>query len=400
MQDSPHSIPGTTASSLGMQRQLTIYQAGLTGKRISVPISLTKLESRAAEVLPPQAYDYVAGGASGERTVRANLEAFYRWRITPRMLRDVSQRDLTVDLLGRTLRTPLLLAPIGVQGIIHPDAEIASGRAAASLGIPFVLSTVSSSSIEEVAQAMGSGLRWFQLYWGKDHELTSSMLQRAEQSGYSALIVTLDTHMLGWRERDLQHPYLPFLVGQGLTNYFTDPVFCSRLANPPQVDLASAIRCWAGLFSNTALTWHDLSWLRQQSRLPILLKGILHPDDARRAVDCGMDGIIVSNHGGRQVDGAVAALDALQAVAAAIHQKIPVLFDSGIRYGSDVLKALALGARAVLIGRPYIWGLAVAGEQGVNDVVQNLIADVDLTLGLSGLRSCSELEPSVLTAAM
>ena len=399
MPNLPHSVPSPTAASPGMQRQFEIYQLGLAGKKLSVPISLAQLEKKAAEVLSPQACDYIAGGASGERTAGANLAAFDRWRIVPRMLRDVSQRDLTVELFGRTLPTPVLLGPVGVQNIIHPEAEVAVGRAAASLGVPFVLSTVSSRSIEEVAQAMTAAPRWFQLYWGKDHELTTSLLQRAEKSGYTALVVTLDTAMLGWRERDLQHPYLPFLLGHGLANYFTDPVFCSRLAQGPQADPASAIRLWAQLFSNTALTWSDLAWLRQQTRLPILLKGILHPDDARLALDHAVDGILVSNHGGRQVDGAVAALDALPAIAGAIGNRIPVLFDSGIRYGVDAIKALALGARAVLLGRLYVWGLAIAGEQGVRDVVQNFLADLDLTLGLSGFRSVKELDESILTPA-
>jgi lactate 2-monooxygenase len=396
MPDSPHSVSGLAAANIGMRRQFEIYQLGLAGKKLSVPIPLSELEKKAAEVLSAPAYDYVAGSASGERTAQANLAAFDRWRIVPRMLRDVSQRDLTVELLGHTLPAPVLLGPIGVQGIIHPEAEVAAGRAAAALGVPFVLSTVSSRPMEEVAQAMGPAPRWFQLYWGKDHEITTSFLQRAEQSSYSALVVTLDTSMLGWRERDLRHPHLPFLLGHGLANYFTDPVFCSRLPQPPLADPASAIRLWASLFSNTALTWNDLAWLRQQTRLPILLKGILHPDDARLALDHGAAGIIVSNHGGRQVDGAIAALDALPAIVAAIENKIPILFDSGIRYGSDAIKALALGARAVLLGRLYVWGLAIAGEQGVRDVVQNFLADFDLTMGLSGLRSLKELDPSML----
>ncbi|MGC1646381.1 MAG: lactate 2-monooxygenase [Candidatus Sulfotelmatobacter sp.] len=398
MPDSPHSIPKPNSASPGMQRQFEIYQLGLAGKKLSVPIPLAQLERKAAEVLSPQAYDYVAGSASGERTARANLAAFDRWRIVPRMLRDVSQRDLTIELFGQTLRAPVLLGPVGVQGIIHPEAEVAVGRAAASLGIPFVLSTVSSRPIEEVAQAMDEAPRWFQLYWGKDHELTASLLQRAEKSGFSALVVTLDTAMLGWRERDLQHPYLPFLLGDGLANYFTDPVFCSRLPQSPSVDPAAAIRLWAGVFSNTALTWKDLAWLRERTKLPIVLKGILHPADARLALDHGADAIIVSNHGGRQVDGAIAALDALPSIADAIQDKIPILFDSGIRSGADAIKALALGARAVLLARLYIWGLAIAGEQGVRDVVQNFLADLDLTMGLSGLRSVRELDESTLTS--
>ena len=396
MPDVPHSVPKPTASSPGMQRQFDIYQLGLAGKKLSIPIPLAELEKKAAEVLTPQAYDYVAGSASGERTARANLAAFDHWRIVPRMLRDVSERDLSVELLGHQLPAPLLLGPVGVQNIIHPDAELAVARAAAWLGVPFVLSTVSSHPIEEIGQTMASAPHWFQLYWGKDHDLTSSLLQRAGKAGYSALVVTLDTAMLGWRERDLGHPYLPFLLGHGLANYFSDPVFCSRLKQPPPADPATAIRLWASLFSNTALTWNDLSWLRQQTRLPIVLKGILHSDDARLALDHGADAIIVSNHGGRQVDGAIAALDALPAVVESVQQRIPVLFDSGIRYGTDAIKALALGARAVLLGRLYIWGLAIAGEQGVRDVVQNFLADLDLTMGLAGFGAVKDLKPSIL----
>ena len=399
MPDSPHSVPRAGTVSLGMQRQFEIYQLGLTGKKLSIPVPIAELERKAMELLSRQAYDYVAGSAAGERTARANLAAFDRWRIVPRMLRDVSQRDLSVGLFGNSLPAPVLLGPVGVQEIIRNEAEVATARAAASVGLPFVLSTVSSRTIEEVGQASGASPHWFQLYWGKDHELTSSMLQRAEKAGFSALVITLDTAMLGWRERDLAHHFLPFLQGHGLANYFSDPVFCSRLSKPPQTDTVAAIQLWASLFSNTALTWNDLTWLRKQTRLPILLKGILHPDDAQAAIDHGADGIVVSNHGGRQVDGAIAALDALPGVVAAVRDKIPVLFDSGIRYGSDAIKAIALGARAVLLGRLYIWGLAVAGEQGVRDVAQNFIADLDLSLGLSGFRSIRELDSSILVLA-
>jgi len=396
MPDSPHSIPDASAISSGMQRQLEIYQLGFAGKKLSVPIPVSQLEKKAAETLTPQAYDYIAGSAAGERTARANLEAFDHWRIVPRMLRDVSHRDLSLELLGAKLPVPVLLGPIGVQNIIHPEGELAAARTAAWLGLPFVLSTLSSRPLEEVAQSMGSAQRWFQLYWGKDHELTANFLKRAEDSGYSALVVTLDTSMLGWRERDLQHPYLPFLRGDGLANYFTDPVFCSRLDKPPRDDPATAIRLWTTLYSNPALAWKDLAWLRKQTGLPIVLKGILHPEDARLGLDHGADAIIVSNHGGRQVDGAIAALDALPPIVAAIGDKLPILFDSGIRHGADAIKALALGARAVLLGRLYLWGLAIAGEQGVRDVVQNFLADLDLTMGLSGFRSLQELQASIL----
>jgi isopentenyl diphosphate isomerase/L-lactate dehydrogenase-like FMN-dependent dehydrogenase len=386
----------------GMQRQQQVYTLGLTRDGLSIPISLALLEQKAKEILSPPAFDYVAGGAGGEDTVRANREAFYRRRIVPRMLRDVSQRDLSVELFGVQLPAPVILGPVGVQGILHAEGELASARAAAGLGLPFTLSTAASRPIEEVAQAAesaGNGVRWFQLYWGKNPELTASMLQRAERAGYKALVVTLDTSMLAWRERDLQHAYLPFILGQGLANYFSDPVFRSLLPQPPEQNPAAAIQLWSTLFSNTALTWSDISFLRKHTSVPIILKGILHPEDAARGLDAGVDGLIVSNHGGRQVDGAIATLDALPAIVREVHEQIPVLFDGGIRRGADVFKALALGARAVLLGRLYAWGLAVAGEQGVRDVVQNLLADFDLTLALSGHTSCGALDSTALSSS-
>jgi isopentenyl diphosphate isomerase/L-lactate dehydrogenase-like FMN-dependent dehydrogenase len=380
----------------GMARQLAIYQGGLMGSRLLVPVLLPLLEQAAKEKLTPQAYDYVAGGAGEEETIRANREAFERWRIVPRMLRDISKRDLSVSVLGARLPAPVLLGPVGVQGIIHADAELATARAAAGIGIPTVVSTVSSFPIEKIAEAHGDGVRWFQLYWGKDPELTASMLERAERAGYTALVVTLDTRLLGWRERDLQHPYLPFLLGHGLANYFSDPVFRARLAQPPEKDPIAAIRLWGENFANPALTWESLAFLREHTRLPILLKGVLHRDDAQRAVDCGVDGLIVSNHGGRQVDGAIASLDALPRILDVVRGRFPVLLDSGIRRGADAFKAIALGATAVLLGRLYIWGLAAAGEQGVRDVVLNFLADLDLTLALAGYTSFRELTPEAL----
>jgi len=380
----------------GQEREQQIYAGALFGTTTAIPAAISLLEQKAKETLAPAAFDYVAGGAGGEDTMRANREAFYRWRIVPRMLRDVSRRDLTVEFLGTRLPAPVILGPVGVQGIIHGEAEVASARAAASLGVPFTLSTVSSRSMEEVAQAVGNAPRWFQLYWGKNPDLTASMLQRAERAGYTALVVTLDTSMLAWRERDLQHAYLPFLLGQGLANYFSDPVFRGLLPQPPEQNPAAAIQLWGSLFSNTALTWSDILFLRKHTRLPIILKGILHAQDAARALDAGADALIVSNHGGRQVDGAIAALDALPTVAREVKGRVPVLFDSGVRRGADVFKALALGAKAVLLGRLYMYGLAVAGEQGVREVLLNLLADFDLTLALSGYSSCAELDATAL----
>lgn len=382
----------------GPLREQEIYQLGMKGGKLSVPVRLAALEQKAKEVLSPPVWDYVAGGAGGEQTARANLEAFYRWRIVPRMLRDVAERDLSLELFGSRLSAPLLLGPVGTLGIVHKDSDVAVARAAASVGVPFVLSTASSRPLEEVAQASGENPRWFQLYWGRNPELTASLVGRAEKAGYQAVVVTLDTQVLGWRERDLDHGFLPFLQAQGVANYFSDPVFRAALEQPPEQDPAAAIRYWASIFSNLALSWADLPFLRQHTRLPILLKGILHAEDARRALDAGMDGVIVSNHGGRQVDGGVAALDALPAVVRAVEGKVPVLFDSGIRRGADIFKAVALGARAVLVGRPYAWGLAVAGEQGVRDVLLNLLADFDLTCALSGYAALSEVGLEALVA--
>ena len=387
---------GATSRAYGLDRQMEIYQRGAFGQKPATPVPLALLEQKAKEILSPEAYDYVAGGAGCEDTMRANLDAFLRWRIVPRMLRNISARDLSVELMGAKLPAPVLLGPVGVQSIIHQDAEIAPARAAASLGIPFVHSTAGSRTIEQVAEAMGDAPRWFQLYWSRDEGLTASLVERAERAGYRAIVVTLDTALLAWRERDLQHAYLPFLRGEGLANYFSDPVFRAKLAEPPEKNPLAAFRYWASIYSNTALTWPDLAFLRKHTRLPIVLKGILHPDDAAKAVEAGVDGVIVSNHGGRQVDGAIAALDALPAIVKTVGGKIPVLFDSGIRRGSDAVKALALGARAVLLGRPYLWGLAVGGEQGVRDVVTNFLADFDLTMALSGYASCRELDPSAL----
>src|SRR5258705_5445319 len=387
------------AMPTGPERELQLYAQGLVGGKPSVPVPLDLLEAKAKEILPPCAYDYVAGGAGGEDTMRANREAFYRWRIVPRMLRDVAKRDLSVELRGTELPAPIPLGPVGVQQIVHDDSDVASARAAASLGLPFVLSTMSSRPIEWVAQAadkVAESPRWFQLYWGRNPELTASMLLRAERAGYSALVVTLDTHSLGWRERDLNHGYLPFMLGQGLANYFSDPVFRGLLAQTPEENPMAAIQLWGTLFSNPALTWKDIGFLRQHTGVPIILKGILYAYDAAQALEAAVDAIFLSNNGGRQVDGGIGALDALPDVVHEVNGRLPVLFDSGIRRGADVFKALALGARAVLLGRLYMWGLAGAGEQGVRDVLLNLFADFDLTMALCGYSSCRELDSSAL----
>ncbi len=374
----------------GVRRQMEIYQAGLGGKKPEHPISIENLDRKARSVLSAEAYDYVAGGAGSEDTVRANHEAFRRWRIVPRFLRDVSRRDLGVEVLGVRIPAPFMLAPIGVLSIVHPDADVAVARAARSLGVPLILSTAASTTMEDVAKAMAEVPRWFQLYWPRDEELTASLVARAESAGYGAMVVTVDTSLLGWRERNLAHGYLPFVYGNGLANYFSDPVFQARVGGDPRSNPARAIEYFLRIFSDPSHTWDDLGRLCRSTRLPVLVKGILHADDARLAVSHGAAGVIVSNHGGRQLDGGIATLDALPDVVDAIGRQSAVLFDSGIRGGSDVFKALALGAQCVLLGRPYCFGLALGGEQGVRDVLVNFIADIDLTLGLAGCTSFAE----------
>ena len=377
--------------------QYEIYLAGLAGTLPARPFTADELQARARETLSEGAYGYVAGGASTEGTMRANRDALDRWRIVPRMLRDVSARDLSTTVLGTAMPAPMMLAPIGVQSIVHPDGELAVARAAAALGIPMVLSTAASNSMEDVASALGDSPRWYQLYWPRDTELAASFVARAEAARYSAIVVTLDTPIRAWRPRDLSQAYLPFLRAEGVANYFSDPVFRAALAKPPEEDPQAAVGHFVTLFGNPSLTWDSLAWLRERTRLPIVLKGIVHPEDARRAVDAGVDGVIVSNHGGRQVDGALGTLDALPAVVEAVGDRLAVLFDSGIRSGADAFKALALGAQAVLLGRVYMWGLALAGEEGVREVVRSFLADLDLTFALSGFTRPDELSPECLT---
>ena len=418
-----------------MDQPLETYQdeinlAGLGGVTPDLPTDLDELERAAAGRLTPGAYAYIAGSAGSGDTARENREAFRRWRIVPRMLTDVSSPSYASTVLGADLAVPFLLAPVGVLGIAHPGGEVAVARAAAACGVPMVLSTASCTAMEEVAEASGDGQRWFQLYWPKDRAVAASFLARAKAAGFTALVITLDTRMLAWRPRDLDQAFQPFLRGIGIQNYLTDPAFQASLAalapadpavpapadsvapasaepavpasadlasaDPVSPDLAAAILQFRRIFGDRTLTWEDLSFARDHWDGPIVVKGVLSVADAERAAGAGMDGIIVSNHGGRQVDGAIAALDALPAIAAAVGSRITVLFDSGIRGGSDMLKALALGARAVLIGRPYAFGLGMGGEDGVRHVLRSLRNDFELTMRLSGYARLDELCPQSL----
>ena len=376
-----------------------IYLNGLVDEFPAFTTDMTALGASAHAHLDTGAYGYVAGSAGSGATHRANRAAFDRHRLVPRMLTGATERDLSTTVLGTRIPAPVLLAPIGVQSIVHPDGELATARAAASLGVPTVLSTHASHTLEEVAEANGAGPRWFQLYWPNNDDVCVSILQRAQAAGYSTLVVTLDTWTLAWRPQDLDQSYLPFLRGVGTAIPFSDPAFRALLPQPPEEDKDAAILQWVSMFTGRDRTWDQLPFLRAHWDGPIVLKGVLHPDDARRAVDAGMDGVVVSNHGGRQVDGAVAALDALPEVVRAVGERTEVLFDSGIRTGSDILKALALGARSVLLGRPYAYGLAHAGEVGVRHVLRGLLADLDLTLGLAGHRTPAALTPADLWTA-
>jgi isopentenyl diphosphate isomerase/L-lactate dehydrogenase-like FMN-dependent dehydrogenase len=374
-----------------------IYARGMGGEQPALPVAVADLERKAVEAMDARAANYVCAGAGSEDTMDANREAFRRRRIVPRMLRDVAQRDLSATVLGIEMPAPVLLAPIGVQKIVHPDGELASAGAAAAIGLPYVTSTASAYSLEEIAKAGGDSPRWFQLYWTGEETIVASMVKRAEAAGYSAIVLTVDTFVPGWKPRDLQQAWLPFLEGTGTANFFEDPVFREALERPPEEDVGAAVGHYLSVYENPSLTWDRLSWLREQTSLPILVKGILHPDDAREAVSRGLDGIIVSNHGGRQIDGEIASLDALPPIADAVGGQIAVLLDSGIRGGSDVLKALALGADAVLLGRPYIWGLALGGRDGVEAVLKMLLAELDLTLALAGQTSVADIGPELLT---
>lgn len=368
-----------------------IYLRGLGGERPLLPTDPVRLEDAARAVLDDGPYGYVAGGAGSGATMRANRDAFDRYGLVPRMLRDTTARDWSTTILGTAMPAPLLLAPIGVLSIMHADGELAVARAAAELGVPMILSTASSHSIEEVASASGEGSRWYQLYWPTEDDVTISILARARAAGFTTLVVTLDTWTLGWRPMDLDGAYLPFLRGVGTAIPFSDPAFRAGLATSPEDDLMAAVGRWVPMFTGTALRWDRLDLIREHWDGPVVLKGIQHVDDALRALDAGMDGIVVSNHGGRQVDRAVGALSTLPGILAAVQRRAPVLFDSGIRTGADAAVALALGADAVLLGRPYAYGLALGGQDGVRHVLRSVLAELDITLALAGFGDLATL---------
>jgi lactate 2-monooxygenase len=374
--------------------QLAIYVQGMfQDTRPEITTDLSRLESQAAANLSAEAMGYIVPSAGSGSTARANLAAFERWRLVPRMLRGSNERDLSCTILGTKMPAPMLVAPIGVQTLAHPDGELATARAASALGLTYTHSTQASHSFEQIE----ADSKWYQLYWPTDRDVCLSFLQRAKDSGYGVLVVTLDTGTIGWRPADLDRGFLPFLKGEGLANYFTDPAFQAKLAKPIAEDPTAAVMHWAQMFPNVGLGWDELSFLRDNWDGPIVLKGITSVDDAKLAAEHGVDGLVVSNHGGRQVDGAIASLDALPAIADAVGEQLTVLFDSGVRTGSDAAKALALGAKAVLLGRPLLYGLALAGQAGVEHVLRCFLAELDLTLALSGYANHRELNRDSVT---
>ena len=374
-----------------------IYLGPAASSKAPVPADFAELERLAMERLDPDAAAYIGAGAGAETTTRANREAFDRRRLLPRMMRDVTGRDLTTTVLGTTAPAPLLLSPIGAQSLADPEGELATARAAATVGLPLIASSVAHFTLEQIAAAGGpEAPRWFQLYWPTDDELAASFVARAEATGYAAIVITVDTFVHGWKPRDLERAWLPFLHGIGVANYFADPVFRAALVRPPKEDPAAATDHFFTVQGNPSVTWDNLARLREMTTLPILIKGLLHPDDAQEAAARGADGIIVSNHGGRQVDGAIASLDALAGIADALAGDLPLLLDSGVRGGADAVKALALGADAVCLGRPYIWGLALAGEAGVEAVLRMVLAELDLTMALCGFTAVAEIDEGAL----
>jgi len=423
-------MPG--GESIGRRVQSRVYRNGALGVPMRTPRAPEALERAARRKMSARAYAYVAGSAGAERTARANIDAFDRWQVVPRMLTDVGERDMGVEIFGRRHPTPFFLSPIGVQELAHPEADVATARAAAAAGVPMVFSSQASRPMEDCAAAMGGAARWFQLYWSSDDDVVVSFLERAEACGCEALVVTLDTHVLGWRPRDLDAAFLPFAHGMGIAQYTSDPAFMRLAAaradkvdpnapRPRPTPAAirtllsmtrhhpgrftdnirspmprAAVDTFLDVFSRSTLTWDDLGFLREHTTLPIVLKGIQDPHDAVRAVDAGVDGIVVSNHGGRQVDGAIGSLTVLPEIVARVGGALPVFFDSGIRTGADAFKALALGAAAVGIGRPYMYGLALDGTDGVAAVIDHLAAELDLTMALAGARAVGDIDAGFL----
>jgi isopentenyl-diphosphate delta-isomerase len=380
------------SEQFGNRKLNSVYREGMfEGESSEFPVSYEDLRERAHEAMSEEARAYVHGGAGAEETFRVEQD-FSEWRIVPRMLQGVAERDLTTEVLGQTIDYPAMVTPLGVQGLIHEAGELGTAAACNDLNVPFILSSLSSNPMEDVAEALGDTPKWFQFYWSSDEDIARSFLDRAEDAGYEAIVITVDAPTLGWRERLIDRGYYPFLDGHGVANYFSDPAFRDQLEDPPEEDPQTAVDHFLDIFGDSSLTWDDLEFVFEHTDLPVLIKGVLHPEDARLAVEHGADGVGVSTHGGRQVDGSITALEALPEIVDAVGDEATITFDSGIRRGSDVYKALSLGADACLIGRPFVYGLGLGGRDGVHHVLENLIADFDLTMGLAGRDAAANLD--------
>ncbi|WP_329236486.1 alpha-hydroxy-acid oxidizing protein [Actinoallomurus sp. NBC_01490] len=374
--------------------QEELYAQGQAGHQPQHPIGFADLEERAAAAMPPKVWEYVAGGAGDEHTQRANCEAFKRWGLYPRMLVAPTDRDLSIELFGTTFPSPVFMAPIGVIGVCAQDGhgDLACARASVRTGVPFFAGTLSADPMEDVAAVLGDTPGFFQLYTPPDRDMAASLVRRAEAAGFKGIAVTLDTWVTGWRPRDLRGSNYPQVPSGCLSNYTSDPVFRQRLR--PGEDATEAAVRTLPIFGGP-FRWDDLDWLRARTDLPLMVKGICHPDDVRRAKDHGVDAVYCSNHGGRQANGGLTSLECLPDVLDAA-DGLPVLFDSGVRGGADIIKALALGATAVGIGRPYAYALAVGGVDGVVHVLRSLLAEADLIMAVDGYPTRKDLTPGAL----
>jgi 4-hydroxymandelate oxidase len=356
--------------------------------RPATPLKLDDFEPAARAILPQGIYDYIAGGSEDEATLRGNREAFARYRFRFKVLASADRPDLGSELFGQPFAMPVHLAPAAIQRMAHPDGEAAAYRGATDAGVAYCLSTLSSLSIEEVAAA-ASGIRWFQLYMHPERAVSAAFVERAVDAGYSAIVLTVDLPKTGRRERDIRNA---FSLPGGLSYANLDGMRNAATADGPD-PFAQNVNA----HTNPALGWDDLEWLVAESSLPVILKGVVRPDDARHAVASGVRGLIVSNHGGRQLDYAIASIDALSDVVAAVGGEVPVLVDGGVRRGTDVLKALCLGASGVLIGRPYLWALAVDGADGVRRMLTMLRDEIEVSMSLLGVRRLSDLNRELVT---
>lgn len=411
------------------ERIVKILSNGLAGIRPKVPLRLDQLEEEAQKYIPKGPFAYISGGAGRENIVNKNHQAFLKWAIIPRVLTDISEYDTSIELFGDKHSYPFILTPVGALDLANPVGESAVARAAAAEDITMGFSSVASTPMETVASFMGDSKRWYQLYWTDSDELNHSLIRRAEACGCSALLITIDTKVLGWRTTDLNLGYSAAETFSGVAQFISDPIFQDLLekytppATRPQLTftlLKNIFKiCWkapggffnnlrslkaiktinlvSSLFSKPSLSWNDIKELKKITKLPIIVKGILHTEDAKKAVEYGLDGIVVSNHGGRQLSSCITAIEALPPIVEAVGGKIPILMDSGIRGGADVFKAIALGANAVMVGRPYVYGLGIAGEDGVREVIQNIKAELDITMQLTGCTKVSEITRDILT---